>query len=48
MIPSDFIPEETEFLARTAADNDSLYLVPAFTGLGAPYWDNYATAAFVE
>lgn len=40
-------PEETEFLARTAADNDSLYLVPAFTGLGAPYWDNYATAAFV-
>ena len=25
-------PEETEFLTRTAADNDSLYLVPAFTG----------------
>ncbi len=30
---------EIEALARTAKDADGLYFVPAFTGLGAPYWD---------
>lgn len=30
---------ETETLARSAADTDGVYFVPAFTGLGAPYWD---------
>jgi glycerol kinase len=30
---------ETEALARSLEDNDGVYLVPAFTGLGAPYWD---------
>ncbi len=35
---------ETEALARAAIQDDSLYLVPAFSGLGAPYWDSYATA----
>lgn len=30
---------ETEGLAREAADDHGVYLVPAFTGLGAPYWD---------
>lgn len=40
-------PAETEKLAREAAANDSLYLVPAFSGLGAPYWDSRAAAAIV-
>ncbi len=30
---------ETEALAEAADPNQQLYLVPAFTGLGAPYWD---------
>lgn len=30
---------ESEGLARRAADDHGVYLVPAFTGLGAPYWD---------
>lgn len=29
---------ETEFLARSLESNDGVYLVPAFTGLGAPHW----------
>lgn len=40
-------PAETETLAETASQKDSLYLIPAFTGLGAPYWDSAARAAFV-
>ncbi|HIY01998.1 MAG TPA: glycerol kinase GlpK [Candidatus Blautia faecipullorum] len=35
---------ETEALARQAAPRDQTYLVPAFSGLGAPYWDSKATA----
>lgn len=31
--------EETEDLARSLTSNKGVYLVPAFTGLGAPYWD---------
>lgn len=31
---------ETEDLARRAIKEDKLYLVPAFSGLGAPYWDS--------
>ena len=34
---------ETERLAREAAPEDRTYFVPAFTGLGAPYWDRTAT-----
>lgn len=30
--------DETETLARSLPDNGGLYLIPAFTGLGAPYW----------
>jgi glycerol kinase len=30
---------EVESLARTETDNGGIYLVPAFVGLGAPYWD---------
>lgn len=35
---------ETEQLALSANPRDKTYLVPAFTGLGAPYWDDQATA----
>ncbi len=38
---------ETEGLAMAANKNDSLYLVPAFSGLGAPYWNSHAKAAIV-
>lgn len=33
---------EVEELAAKVADNGGVYLVPALTGLGAPYWDQYA------
>lgn len=33
---------ETESLCRAALSDDSLYFVPAFTGLGAPYWNSRA------
>lgn len=33
---------ECEALAGSVADNGGVYLVPAFNGLGAPYWDMYA------
>ncbi|MCX5992935.1 MAG: glycerol kinase GlpK, partial [Chloroflexi bacterium] len=33
---------ESEALARSVEDNGGVYFVPAFTGLGAPYWDMYA------
>lgn len=36
---------ETEKMARRVADNGGVYLVPAFVGLGAPYWDSYARAS---
>lgn len=37
--------EETETLARSVADTGGVYVVPAFTGLGAPYWDAEARGA---
>ncbi len=33
---------ETEALAKSLPGNDGKYLVPAFVGLGAPYWDMHA------
>jgi glycerol kinase len=39
--------EEIEALARTAKDAQGLYFVPAFTGLGAPYWDPDARGAIL-
>ncbi len=36
---------ETEALAKTADPAQGVYLVPAFTGLGAPYWDGHARGA---
>lgn len=37
--------EETETLAKLVNDTDGVYLVPGFTGLGAPYWDPEARGA---
>ncbi|MDA8198975.1 MAG: glycerol kinase GlpK [Thermaerobacter sp.] len=39
--------EETEGLALSVSDTDGVYLVPAFVGLGAPYWDSYARGTLV-
>ncbi len=33
---------DSEYFANKVPDNGGVYLVPAFTGLGAPYWDMYA------
>jgi glycerol kinase len=38
---------EVEQLAASVSDSDDCYLVPAFTGLGAPHWDPYARGAIV-
>jgi glycerol kinase len=38
---------ETEAAARSVDDTAGTYLVPAFTGLGAPYWDERARGALV-
>lgn len=38
---------QTEDLARTAGDDDGVYFVPAFAGLGAPHWQANARAALV-
>ena len=40
-------PGETESLANEANADDSVYLVPAFSGLGAPYWNSHAKAAII-
>ena len=38
---------ETEACAMEVEDSNGVYVVPAFTGLGAPYWDQYARGAVV-
>ena len=38
---------EIESLARSVEGTDGVYLVPAFVGLGAPHWDQYARGAIV-
>lgn len=38
---------EVEALAASVPDNGGVYLVPAFTGLGAPHWDPYARGTIV-
>ena len=38
---------ETEELASKVPDSNGCYVVPAFTGLGAPYWDPYARGVIV-
>ena len=37
---------ECDILAETLSHNDGVYFVPAFTGLGAPYWDTGARGSF--
>ena len=38
---------DTEYFAQKVADNGGVYIVPAFTGLGAPHWDMYARGAIL-
>jgi len=38
---------EVEALARQVDDNGDLYLVPSFTGMGAPHWDQYARGLMI-
>ncbi len=38
---------DAEYYAQKVPDNGGVYLVPAFTGLGAPYWDMYARGCIV-
>ena len=44
-----FIAEsrDAEYYAQKVADTGGVYMVPAFTGLGAPHWDMYARGAIV-
>jgi len=38
---------DTEEMAAAVPDNGGVYMVPAFVGLGAPYWDPYARGAIL-
>lgn len=38
---------ETEKLAKKVRDNNGIYFVPAFVGVGAPYWDMYARGLII-
>ncbi len=38
---------DTQAIAESVTDTDGVYLVPAFTGLGAPYWDERARGIMV-
>ena len=38
---------DTNYFASKVADTHGVYMVPAFVGLGAPYWDQYARGAIV-
>ncbi len=38
---------QSEYYANLVEDTNGVYVVPAFTGLGAPYWDMYARGAIV-
>lgn len=40
-------PQEADALAETVSDTGGAVFVPAFTGLGAPYWDMYARGALL-
>lgn len=39
--------EESEEMAKRVRDTNGVYLVPAFVGIGAPYWDMYARGTIV-
>lgn len=38
---------DSEYMANRVEDSGDCYVIPAFTGLGAPYWDQYARGAIV-
>ena len=38
---------DSEYFARKVPDSGGVYVVPAFTGLGAPHWDMYARGAIL-
>ena len=38
---------DSEYMAKKVTDTNGCYVVPAFTGLGAPYWDQYARGTIV-
>jgi glycerol kinase len=38
---------DSEYFAKKVKDSNGVYVVPAFTGLGAPHWDMYARGAIV-
>lgn len=38
---------DSEYMAKKVPDTNGCYVVPAFTGLGAPYWDQYARGTIV-
>ncbi len=38
---------DSEYMARKVEDTNGCYVVPAFTGLGAPHWDQYARGTIV-
>jgi len=38
---------DSEYFANKVSDTNGVYVVPAFTGLGAPYWDMYARGAII-
>ncbi|MBR5595838.1 MAG: glycerol kinase GlpK [Lachnospiraceae bacterium] len=39
--------EDSEYMAKKVRDTNGCYVVPAFTGLGAPHWDQYARGTIV-
>lgn len=39
--------QDSEYMAQKVSDTNGCYVVPAFTGLGAPYWDQYARGTIV-
>lgn len=39
--------EDSEYMAQKVKDTNGCYVVPAFTGLGAPHWDQYARGTIV-
>ena len=39
--------EDSEYMAQKVSDTNGCYVVPAFTGLGAPHWDQYARGTIV-
>lgn len=39
--------EDSEYMATRVSDTNDCYVIPAFTGLGAPYWDQYARGSIL-